>query len=662
MRIFLTFLLSMVYLCGCSQSATPAIHSARKIRIDAKRWYQLNNTTYGLDELFDGNLHRKPFTGNGKILDNYDAWYPVLDGEQMTIDSIAMYDWEGISENHPVTIYAITDDWKRVPIAVFKGSGRNKWNGPDPSKPDVYALNKPVANIKYLVINSWGEFPAEIEFYGSYAQPKLFPALVKKAVPLSNFFGINAFEWDFEGPPDPTILDQKRLSAIKSFTGVRHYMDWVKLESKEGDYTFNTTENGTWNYDTIYQWCKANSIEVLACLKTIPDWMQDSYPKDKRGDENVPLRYGKDPAEPGSYIEQARVAFQYAARYGDNRHLDPKLVSVDPSNQKRIGMGVVHYIECDNERDKWWKGRQAYQTGREYAANLSAFYDGNKNKMGQGVGVKNADTGMKVVIAGLAAPNTDFVRGIIDWSLQYRGRKADGTADLPFDIINYHYYNNDADYVPDRKQTKGSAPELTNAAATAKQFIEMAHQYAGDRPVWITETGYDLNQESVQRAPAIGKRTAQEIQAAWILRTSLLYARAGIQKVFYYQLVDDNSASGGNFASCGLINAADRTRRPAADFLYQVNKLFGAYIYAETINKDPIVDRYTCNGQSMFVLLVPDEKGRTASYTLDLGTAVMAYIYSPKPGSDNMDVVQKKTVNGKVDILVTETPVFVTGG
>jgi len=656
---FLTFILVLICLNGCSQNDHHNFHDPHKIPIDAARWYQLNNAAKGLDELFDGNQYQKPNTGHG-ILENYDAWYPILDGEQMAIDSIKMFDWEGTCEDRPMTIYAILNDWKKIPIAVFTGARYNAWNGPDPKKPDVYALDKPVSNIRYLVINTWGNFPGEIEFYGSYTPPKAISPVVKKAVPLSNYFGVNAFEWDFEGGPDPTVLDRKKLAAVKNFTGIRHYMDWEKLETKEGAYSFYPTESGGWNYDTIYQWCKANNIEVLACLKTIPSWMKESYPEGQRDNENVPARFGKDISEPSAYIEQAKVAFQYAARYGNNKNIDPVLLHTAASNYVRTGLGLIRYIECDNERDKWWKGRKAYQTGREYAANLSAFYDGNKNTMGPGMGVKNADPSMKVVMAGLATPATDYVRGMVDWSLEHRGKRPDGTTDLPWDIINYHYYCNDADYNNDKKQTTGQAPELTKAAMTAGKFISMSHQYAGDMPVWVTETGYDINQESPQKAMAINSRTAMETQADWNLRTSLLYARSGIQKVFFYELMDDNPKISTIYATSGLSNP-DRTRRPVADYFYQVNKLFGAYSYQVTISSDPVVDRYAYNGLSMFVLLVPDQKSRTATYTLDLGNAPTAFIYQPKPGSNNMDVVKQKTINGKVEIHVTETPVFVTG-
>jgi len=657
---FLTFLLLLLYLTSCSQNDPHDFHNPRKIPIDGARWYQLNNVNSGLQELFDSKLHQKINTIQGSILKNYDAWYPLLDGEQMTIDSLEMFDWEGSNEDRPTTIYAILDNWKKVPIAVFTGARYNGWDGPDPDKPEVFALSKPVSGIRYLVINTWGDFPGEIEFYGAYTPPKPISPLVRKYVPLSNYFGINAFEWDFEGAPNPSVIDPQKLPAIYNFKGFRHYMDWEKLEPREGTYTFNPTEYGAWNYDTIYQWCKSNGIEVLGCLKTQPPWLQATYPQDKRGSENAPVKYGADFSDPASYIEQARAAFQYTARYGRNTAIDYHMLPLAPSNRIRIGLGLVRYIECDNERDKWWKGRSAYQTGREYAANLSAFYDGNKNTLGPGVGVKNADPTMQVVMAGLARPSTDYVRGMIDWSLEHRGRRSDGKPDLPWDVINYHYYCNDADIAPNQQPTSGRAPELTKAAAVAEEFIQMSHQYAGDMPVWVTETGYDINQESPQKALPINGRSAIETQADWNLRTSLLYARAGIQKTFFYELTDDNPLYGGIYSSCGFIKPT-RTTRPAADYFYQTNKLFGAYTYAATISKDPIVDHYTNNGLSMYVLLVPDQKGRTTTYTLDLGKVETAYIYKPKSEAVNLEVTKQKTTNGKVTITVTETPVFVTG-
>jgi endoglucanase len=321
----------------------------------------------------------------------------------------------------------------------------------------------------------------------------------------------------------------------------------------------------------------------------------------------------------------------------------------------------VKYIECDNERDKWWKGRKAYQTGREYAANLSAFYDGHKNTMGAGVGVKNADPSMQVVMGGLAAATPDYVRGMIDWCKQYRGYKADGSVNLCWDVINYHLYSNDASTSQGGNSTRGAAPEVSNTAQVAQSFVQMAHQYANDMPVWVTETGYDTNQGSPLKAIAIGNKSVLQTEADWTLRTALLYARWGVERTFFYMLADDNAASPVQFNSSGLLNA-DRSAKPAADFLRQANALLGNYTYTGTLNSDPLVDRYEASGKTIYALVVPDEKNRTATYTLDLGSATTATIYQPTAGQADMKATPVNTPNGKLTITVTETPQFVAVG
>ncbi|WP_332367893.1 T9SS type A sorting domain-containing protein [Spirosoma telluris] len=62
------------------------------------------------------------------------------------------------------------------------------------------------------------------------------------------------------------------------------------------------------------------------------------------------------------------------------------------------------------------------------------------------------------------------------------------------------------------------------------------------------------------------------------------------------------------------------------------------------------------------MLVVPDEIGRTATYRLDLGTATQAQIYTPKVGSNDMELQMVSTNQGKVQLTVTETPIFVVAG
>lgn len=278
--------------------------------------------------------------------------------------------------------------------------------------------------------------------------------------------------------------------------------------------------------------------------------------------------------------------------------------------------------------------------------------------MGANAGVKNADSTMMVVVGGIASFTTDYVRGMIDWCKQYRGYKADNSVNACWDIINYHFYSNDAKSSQNGSATRGSAPEISGTPEAAKNFVAMAHQYLGNMPVWVTEAGYDINSNwSSQEAIAIGDKSVLQTQADWILRASLLYSRCGVQKLFFYKIYDDNS-NGGQFATCGLLNN-DKTRRPAADFLYQVNKMFGNYSFKKTLNNDPIVDEYVQDCHKMYALMIPDEKGRTADYNLFVDSANTVIVYTPLAGSDEMSVTTVACNNHIAALQVSETPIFV---
>jgi hypothetical protein len=490
-------------------------------------------------------------------------------------------------------------------------------------------------------------------------------------VPLKNMFGINAYEWNFLENPfipnDRKHIYEDKYALIKNFSAVRHYLNWNRIESIKGDYTFNPAFSGNWNYDIIYQRCKQDGILVLADLKNSPEWMYNTYPAVARDDENAPAPYGQSLSDPASYSDQARTAFQFAARYGYNKNIERSLIKVhtqkrypdDVPNQPLAGMGLIKYIECGNERDRWWGADETHQNPEEYAANMSAFYDGNMGKLGRDAGVKTADPNMQVVMGGLASADITYIQRMINWCKKNRGYKKDGSVNLCFDVINYHLYSNNGDVRTHKRATTGIAPEISNDGSIANSFVKLANSLPQHPEVWLTETGYDINQESYQKAEAIGKKTVLEDQAAWILRTSLLYIRFGIKRVFFYQLFDDHAGGTTQYATSGL--AEGLKRRPAADYILETTKLMGNYNYIKTIDKDPLVDQYKLGDKTMYVLTIPDETGRSASYTIDLGKAKKANIYHLKIGGDAMDKTAVNTVNGKLKIEVTETPVFVEG-
>ncbi len=683
MRILLfhTLLATLVGLVCCGPPAnqlrtTQPIATARqvgKIPIDTARWYQVCNATSGLGGLFDGRTSHRVDTGWNKLLPTCEAYYRLLPGEQITLQRIRFFDGEGTNPDQPTVLSIITADWQRVPIARFVGEKYNEWVGPDPSQPDVFDLAMSIANARYLVLTSAGAYPDEIELIGTYRAGSA-PALA--AVRISSSFrkmlGINAFEWNVAEADAPNRPNKARVAALRNFSGFRHYLDWQKIEPQPGQYTFNPSKNGSWNYDAMYERLKVEQIDVLVCLKTIPDWLQASYPADQRDYESVPARWGSNWLLPSAYREQACAGFQFMARYGFNKTIDPTLVSVSREttwagkNEVKIGLGLVRYIECDNERDKTWKGRKAYQSAREYAANLSAFYDGHKHTLGPDVGVKTADPLVTVVMGGLAnSDNTDYLRAMIDWCREFRGYRANGQVDLCWDVINQHCYANNAGLSQQGGGERGVAPERAGLAKIIAKLMAISRQEAGGMPLWISEIGYDQHPGSPFRAIPIGTKSVAETQADWILRTALLLSRTGVDRIFFYQLYDENSASSTQFASMGLLNA-DKSRKPATDYLIQTRVLLANCHYVSSLPGGPaglLIDRYEpvrpAPGPIVYALWVPDEQGRTATYSLPLRPGQVADLCQPVLGKSQMSRQRLNSRGGAVEVPVSETPVFV---
>jgi len=488
--------------------------------------------------------------------------------------------------------------------------------------------------------------------------------LIGNGIALKNMFGINMYEWNMEGPADGTIVNEPDFALMQSFTGIRHYMDWQKIENTENSYTFNPTNSGGWNYDAIYARCQAAGMFILVDLKNAPDWIQSTYPKAQRSVDVVPMPYGLDKSDPASYVKQARAAFQFAARYGSNASISTSLLTInttprwtgDPPNQVKVGLNLVKYIECGNEEDKWWEGPETQVTPEQYAANLSAFYDGNMGKLGNNAGVKTADPNMKVVIGGLAADDPTWINRIVAWCKTNRGLKTDGTVNVCFDVINYHYYSNSS---TGTSNIAGIAPELSIAGQIADSFVALPAALNIKAEVWITESGYDINKASTQAAIAIGTKSVLVTQADWILRSALLYARHGLNRSFFYQFFDDTPNGTVQYQTSGLAEESTVSRRPAADYIVQTTKLMGDYSYVKTVSQDPLVDVYSNGTKTMYVAMIPDQKGRTGTYTITTTDNTPWTQYSLKVGANAMTSTTVTPVNNKLTISVSETPTFI---
>ncbi|WP_181304108.1 carbohydrate-binding protein, partial [Rufibacter sp. XAAS-G3-1] len=647
--------------------------------------YNLNNTRY-LDALVDGTTNPAEY-GYGMLLDVAETYFDVRD-YHVKLSQLRI-------ANHSYGDYGVDAEWYYVPKGKFPkdrvllGKHRGRpFNGYS-NFPEVPFEEE--VEISWIIRKGPTYLPKEVFIAGSYIPKpaKVYEERAKK--PFANHLGQNSFVWDFTNPTSQHTVVPAKLEAAKTFLGgFRFYMDATTFEANREVYTFNPTSSGWWDYDVLFSTLKENNLPALACIRGQSGPMLRSYPEQERDMEKVPVYYKSNFEDPASYKENAQLGFQTAARYGSGLSADgtdrteylrskskvqtTKFTNSSGENfssinEVKVGLGTLTYIQHDNERDKWWKGRQGYQTGREYAANMSAFYDGHKGALGPGVGVKDADPNMKVATTGIALANTYFYQGMLDWCREFRGYKKDSNGnllldkngaaivDFPADIIAFHNYLNNGGQ--QHSGSRGVAPELGGIEEIAGRFVKFAKEKLPGVELWQTETGYDTRSRSSQAALAIGSKSQDITQADWNLRISLINWKLGIDRTMYYMLYDTPLNNDWDiYTRSGFLNN-DQTRRPSADYFKQAGTLLGSFTYNKTINSDPYIIEGVNGSEKIYACWIPDEVGRTSTYQLNLGNAEYAYIYTPKAGSDEMGMQRVKTQGGKVTITVTETPIFV---
>jgi endoglucanase len=643
-----------------------------KIPMDANRWYIVGANTKTVSFLTNGVLDEDINTGYVNFQTTYECIYPVDEGEGITLHSIKMYDYTGICRL-PAQVFVIKEDGTRQVIGQFAGDKYQQWVGPytkaTATGAHKFLLNSPIANIRAIgLVGTENGLPTEFELYGEYKKPaNTTGGIAVHHSPVLNMLGVNGFEWDFVNPKiDSRKIDATKYAGIKHFTGFRHYLDWERMENEKGSYTFNPCHGGGWSYDLMYETCKKDSIEVLVCLKNIPKWLLQTYPKQLQAADNAPLPYGANRLQPRSYEALARMGFQFAARYGHHQQLSSTLLQVntnprwtaDPPNVPKKAMGLVKYIECGNEPDKWWRQAQGYLNCNEYAALLSAFYDGHKGSLGPGIGIKQADPDMQVVMGGLANSHIGYVRGMLEWCRINRGYRSNGMVDVCWDVVNYHHYANIAGNSQVGNAGRGAAPELGGVAQVANSFVKFANQYLNGMPVWVTELGYDHHPQSTQRAVSTAKTSVWQTQANWLLRSALINLKCGVNSMFFYELKDYNALHATKFATMGLLDS-QFAPRPALNYLYQFTQLMGNYTYKYTRQTLPIVDVYTKEDEEIFVVWVPDEKDTQLPFALSFLRTDSVTVFTPQTGQSRMSATNHAVVDALFEGIATETPVFI---
>jgi hypothetical protein len=639
-----------------------------KIPFDPNYFYQENAPVSAADMALFTKTDYEAVNVWGQLYKKYTNHYVFPAGLNVILKQLKLGDGGGRFEQVPYLITGTKLDGSVVLIYAFDGREYNTET--------VYDLPVPLS-LKKISFTATGQGkPAYIKMFGEYTQlaAPSFPKRTRH--PFGNQTGVNGFSWSWSSSKSSNGDDafaEQCYRVLRKLGSCRIYLDVVELVKEEHKFRYKHNWRG-FDTDALYARFKADCIFANICLQGAPSYMIDTWPSDKRNG-NYTRPYGMIKEDVSSYADMAKVAFQFAARYGRNKKIDLSLVEVDETQPfyetasgKIVGMDLISLMEVGNELDKWWQGEDANFLGRQFAYFQSAVYDGHKGTMGKNAGIKTADPSMLVTNAGLASTHPDFLMSFVKECEQIRGYNADGTVNIPVDgYYSFHCYSSTEGGQYKGDKNRGMCIEQSAVPAQLKRFQEVNHLFLGDLKLVCGESGFDLSVNSPLRAepPAGSGFNAKSWQGVLILRTALWYAKHGIYRNFFFTWTDDGPIDAWQFSSSGITSEAGKgpgrqlVLRPAAMYLIQVNSFLKAHVWQEQISASPLVDRWQHGDDVVYSLYYPSEENRKGKYRLKLPDAGPVQQLILNEGGEAPTMKPLLVEGGVLDVEVTEVPVFI---
>ena len=440
------------------------------------------------------------------------------------------------------------------------------------------------------------------------------------------------------------------------------------------------------NFDAQYRDYTAAGLNVIPCIQ----WNLQTIPVSNKVDENnVPvMENGEfvmsnffDRFNPHTYFMYSDSMFAIAARYGSNASQELLEIASQRTIDKTtvVGLNYIRWIELGNEPDGNWNGVHYYYSAYQYAALLSAGYDGHCKTLvstvledGYHFGIKNADQTMGVAMAGIAAADCNYVNSINYWM---RANRADGK--VAYDAFNGHHYMTKQIKINNNTFTVGVSPEEGNLIGVMSHFVNLRDKYYSDKEVWITEFGWDTNQSYTTEtsAHAYGDYTGRQVQAMWLTRAYLLLSSCGVDKATMYMCEDAgvDSEVSGKYGTCGVIGFERdendnlvEVKKDSYYYMYTLKNTLGDYSFKceiKAYDENVMIYQYEAkDGRIAYAVWCPTSDGTVSkNYLLkiDSKTATATLVEAVYGDIDGVKTSLTSDDIGYVSINVSENPIYV---
>ncbi|MBC7774063.1 MAG: hypothetical protein H7246_01390 [Phycisphaerae bacterium] len=443
-------------------------------------------------------------------------------------------------------------------------------------------------------------------------------------------------------------------------------------------------------------------------------------------------------ANPTDFLEYSRWVSLFAYKFGSPINPSPTFAAsfFDPyvTTGESYALGLLSHIEITNEPDKnWWGGApqtydeqdNQYQHNpwfykpEQYAALLSAAYDGHASQNSPLLGIKNIAPKMRVVAGGLSDFRGLYYEKMFNWCVSNR---ANATKKLPFDVLNVHHYstlgnqplaavyNNlfvVSDLLSNGDPNNGISPEHDALKGKIGSFISSVinndpTSELENKDFWLSEFGYDTHDDagnsfvdvpdlSIPSDPDCEDADRQKVQAQWLTRSFLEISAAkssaetgekGIDRAMQFTLSDDPTPGATEqFSHSGLLHAGLSPKRSWYYVMTLKNVLSGHRFKDEGIGvgimglpagESANLYKYESSGNAnehIFVIWSPTALCKHFEVDLDfssylqsnsLSSATFVHIVDLDENGRWELVPSDKIVGKKIlDVPVSETPLFI---
>lgn len=281
--------------------------------------------------------------------------------------------------------------------------------------------------------------------------------------------------------------------------------------------TINTDNFGA-NIDLRQRWTPSNWNNVLQAAQTAGiTWGREEFSWDNVEPKSGEYSFTQYDSVVQAYQQhniQVLGLLTYSSKWAASNEFDPPDLT---AWQNYVGTVAAHYKDSITYWEIWNEPNQPnfwHGNAQQYAQYLAAA----------ATAIKAQNPNAKIVLGGLSGSDADFLAQV------YQALPDPNIIDIVA-IHPYRLDGNSTYYAPETTidGLNTLQTDLYNVRATVN------HYETTTTPIWFTEVGWTTS---------VTNGVSQELQADYLVRLYALAASVpGIEKIFWYNLVDDSSTS-----------------------------------------------------------------------------------------------------------------------